>query len=192
MLEDRYGNTLTTTSQTARDAYVEGWDLLFTFWTGGADCFARATATDQDFALAHLGSAQCAAINGTTSAMRAALADADRVATLTEREASQRHFFGLMLSAQPDAASDAGRDHLARWPRDAVVMFNYATIQGVVGAALGPDVKARQCALMDGLAPHYPDDWAFLAQYAMALSETGRCAEARDGGGKELSLMLGE
>ena len=149
---------------------MEGCDLLFTFWQGGPEAFARATAADPDFVLAHLAAAQLAALDGDISTMRAALADADRVGTLTEREASQRHFLGLMLSGQPDAASDAGRDHLARWPRDAYVMFNYATIQGVVGAALGPDVKARQCALMDALAPHYPGDWSFLAQYAMGLA----------------------
>jgi hypothetical protein len=108
------------------------------------------------------------------------LGAANRVTTLTDREASQRHFLGLMLSAQFDAASDAGRDHLIRWPRDGVVMHNYATILGVVGAALGPDLKARQGLLMDSLAPHYPDDWAFLGQYSMILSEVGRWAQARE------------
>ncbi len=29
MLMDRYGNALSTSSQAARDAYVEGCDLLF-------------------------------------------------------------------------------------------------------------------------------------------------------------------
>jgi hypothetical protein len=35
------------------------------------------------------------------------LAAANGAVGLTEREASQRHFLGLMLSAQPDAASAA-------------------------------------------------------------------------------------
>src|SRR5215475_11375498 len=128
MFEDRYGNRLSTSSHVARDAYVEGCDLLFAFWPGGQEAFARATAADPDFALAHLGTAQFAAMEGDIPALQAAIADASSATSVTEREASQRHFFGLMLSAQPDAASDAARDHLARWPLDGIVMHNYATI----------------------------------------------------------------
>jgi hypothetical protein len=64
VLEDRYGNSLSTASQAARDAYVEGCDLLFAFWPGGDEAFARATAADPNFALAHLGGAQFAAMRG--------------------------------------------------------------------------------------------------------------------------------
>src|SRR5262249_50746273 len=64
---------------------------------------------------------------------------------------------------------------------------NYATILGVVGAAMGPDLKARQSVLMDALAPQYADDWAFLGQYSMMLSEVGRWAEARDAAERSLA-----
>ena len=44
MLQDRFGNSLTTASSPARDAYVAGCDLMFAAWAGADDAFARATA----------------------------------------------------------------------------------------------------------------------------------------------------
>lgn len=62
MLTDRYGLALSTSSPLARDAYVERYDLLFPLWPDAAEAFARATAEDAGFALAHLGSAQAFAM----------------------------------------------------------------------------------------------------------------------------------
>ena len=41
------------------------------------------------------------------------------------------------------------------------------------------EVKHQIAALMDNLAPHYDDDFWFLAYHAMALSEDGQLAVAR-------------
>ena len=53
MLTDRFGLTLSTTSVAARDAYIEGVDLLLTVYPGAATAFDRAIAADPGFALAY-------------------------------------------------------------------------------------------------------------------------------------------
>ena len=62
MLTDRYGLALSTTSPAARDAYVEGVDLLLTVYPGAALAFDRAIAADPDFALAHIAKARAPAV----------------------------------------------------------------------------------------------------------------------------------
>ena len=58
MLTDRYGLALTTTSAAARDAYVEGCDLLLSIFPGATAALDRAIAADPDFALAHIARAR--------------------------------------------------------------------------------------------------------------------------------------
>src|SRR6201991_3985166 len=56
--QDRYGLTLSTTSDEAANAYREGVDLLLAGWPGAAEAFERASAADPDFALAHIARAR--------------------------------------------------------------------------------------------------------------------------------------
>ena len=58
MIADRYGLILSTTSNAARDAYVEGVDLLLTVYPGAVAAFDRAIEADPAFALAHIGKAR--------------------------------------------------------------------------------------------------------------------------------------
>lgn len=51
MLMDRYGLGLSTGAPEARDAYVEGSDLLLTFYPGAVESFDRAIAANPCFAL---------------------------------------------------------------------------------------------------------------------------------------------
>ena len=51
MLQDRYGNTLTTSSSAARDAYVVGVDRLLSADAKTEDAFRQAIAADDGFAL---------------------------------------------------------------------------------------------------------------------------------------------
>lgn len=54
MLQDRYGNDLTTDSADARDAYVEGMDRFLAAAPDVEAAFQQALAADPDFALAHV------------------------------------------------------------------------------------------------------------------------------------------
>ncbi len=180
MFADRYGLTLSTTSAAARDAYVQGCDLLMTLYPGAVEAFDRAIAADSGFALAHSGKAQVLLRQGDVAAARAALAAAKEVAVgLAEREASHLAFLELMFAGRTDAAIAALHAHLAAWPRDVLVLSTAANPNGLIGASGRIGQKHAIAALLDSLAPHYGDDPWFLAHHAMALSEDGRIAAAR-------------
>jgi hypothetical protein len=181
MLTDRYGLAISTGSQLARDAFVDGYDRLFMPLPTADEAFATAIAEDPNFVLAHLGAAQAAAMKGQVAAMQASLAAAKAAdARLTEREASQLAFFEKLLSGQMVAALSAAAAHVETWPRDAAVMNHYAPILGLISQCGISDSKRRQAEVMDAFASHYGNDWWYSGHRAMALSEVGRFGEARE------------
>jgi tetratricopeptide (TPR) repeat protein len=180
MLADRYDLSLSTTSAAARDAYVQGCDLALTLYPGAAEAFDRALFADEGFALAHSGKAQVLLREGNVPAARAALAAAKDVsAGLPAREASHLAFLDLVFAGRTDAAITALDAHLATWPRDALVLSTAANPNGLIGASGRLGQKHAIAELLDSLAPHYGDDFWFLAHHAMALSEDGQLAAAR-------------
>jgi tetratricopeptide (TPR) repeat protein len=65
------------------------------------------------------------------------------------------------------------------WPRDALVLSLAANQGGLIGMS-GLSGREQDLAdFLDGLAPHYGEDWWFGAHRGMALSEIGRHDEAR-------------
>jgi tetratricopeptide (TPR) repeat protein len=180
MLADRYDLPLSTASAAARDAYVQGCDLALTLYPGAAGAFDRAIAADPGFALAHAAKAQVLMREGNVVAARAALAGANDVAAgLPAREASHIAFFDLAFGGRTDAAIPALHTHLTAWPRDALVVASGANPNGLIGGSGRIGQKHQIAVLMDRIAPHYGDDFWFLAYHAMALSEDGQLAAAR-------------
>ena len=76
MLQDRYGNALSTTSAAARDAYVEAMDRFLSSAPEVEETYQQAIAADPGFALAHLGIARNRQANGDGQGAREALAEA--------------------------------------------------------------------------------------------------------------------
>src|ERR1700731_2197185 len=60
-----------------------------------------------------------------------------------------------------------------------LVLATAANPNGLIGASGRIGQKRQIATLMDSLAPHYGDDFWFLAHHAMALSEDGQLAAAR-------------
>lgn len=180
MLTDRYGLPLSTTSAIARDAYVEGVDLLLTVYPGAAASFERAIAADPSFALAHIGRARASQLAGKLDAMRQDLAAAT---SLSEggpaREQSHIEVFRHLFAGQAVAALAAIRAHMQTWPRDALVLSLAANQGGLIGMSGLSGREQDLTDFLDGLAPHYGEDWWFEAHRGMALSEIGRHQEAR-------------
>src|SRR6202171_3739950 len=180
MLADRYDLALSTASEAARDAYVQGCDLALTLYPGAVEAFDRAIAADPSFSLPRAGKAQVLMREGNVAAARAALTAAKGLATgLSEREASHIRYFDLAFAGRPDPAIAALYAHLTAWPRDALVLATAANPHGLIGASGRIGQKHQIAALLDSLAPHYGDDFWFLAHHAMALSEDGQLAAAR-------------
>src|SRR5271169_1160673 len=173
MFADRYDLAVSTTSAAARDAYVQGCDLALTFYPGAIEAFDRAIAADPGFSLAHAAKAQVLMREGNVAAAK------DLATGQSAREISHINYFDLAFAGQTDAAIDALYAHLAAWPRDALVLATAANPNGLIGASGRIGQKHQIAALMDSLAPHYGDDFWFLAHHAMALSEDGQLAAAR-------------
>ena len=180
MLTDRYGLALSTTSPAARDAYVEGCDLLFSGYPNPVQAFDQAIAADPNFALAHAGKARMHQLLGEVAPARAAIAAAKAAAhDLPARETSHMAFYSLVLSGQADAAVAAAKQHLKTWPRDAMVLSPCTSVFGLIGFSGRPGREREQVDLLDSLATHYGDDWWFNSQHAFAMVETGQRDAAR-------------
>ena len=180
MPTDRYGLPLSTSSTGAWDAYVQGQELALTLYPGAVEAFDRALAADPGFALAHAGKAQVLMREGKGAEARASLTAAkDLAAGLPSREAGHIEFFDLAFSGRTDDAIAALQTHLDAWPRDALMVATAANPNGLIGGSGRIGQKQRIAALMDRIAPHYGDDYWFLAYHATALSEDGQLAAAR-------------
>lgn len=182
MLTDRYELPLSTPSAAARDAYVQGCDLILTFYPGAIEALDRAIAADPGFALAHAAKALALLMLGRGDAAQAGLAASRAVAAgLSARELSHIAFLDLLAAGQADAALAASQDHLSAWPRDALVLTMAVTPNGLIGGSGRRDPKRAIIALLDEVAPAYGDDWWFAAQHALALGEVQKfdLAEAK-------------
>jgi tetratricopeptide (TPR) repeat protein len=179
VLTDRYDLPLSTTSAAARDAYVQGCDLALTLYPGAVEAFDRAIAADPGFAMAHAAKAQVLIREGNVAAARAALAAAMELPPGLPREAGHIAIFDLVFAGRSDAAIAVLYAHLSAWPRDALVLASAANPNGLIGASGRIGQKHQIVEMMDSLAPHYGDDFWFLAYHAMALSEDGQLTSAR-------------
>jgi tetratricopeptide (TPR) repeat protein len=180
MQTDRYGLALSTSSPASRDAYIEGCDLVLTLYPGAVAAFDRAIAADPGFALAHAGRARALQLSSDVAGAQAAIAAAQALASgVPERDASHIEVFGLLVAGKAEAALSAVRSHVATWPRDALIVSIAANQTGLIGTSGRAGREQDQLDFLQGLAPHYGDDWWFNGHYAMALSELGHQAAAR-------------
>lgn len=179
MLEDRYGNTISTSSQTARDAYVRGVDLFLAADGGVDSAFENAISADDSFALAYLGLARFRHAQGNPLEASKNLKIARNLAEkISSREASQINALGLLIEGSTSEAYKAIGEHLDLHPRDSMVAQTCTTVFGLIGFSGQPGREAEQLAFTSSLAPHYGDDWWFLSQHAFAQVEVGQIAAA--------------
>lgn len=177
MLQDRYGNTLSTQSTAARDAYVDGVDRLLAADPGVEDAFAAAILEDPQFALAHVSLARNRQILGQAGAAKEALTTAKNTHA-NDREAAQINALGLLIEGKAVAGQKAIRKHLLDHPRDVMAVQPCVGVFGLIGFSGLAGREAEGLAFTTALAPHYGDDWWFLAQHAFAQLETGQTGPA--------------
>src|SRR5690606_27700727 len=155
-------------------------ELALTLYPGAMECFDQALAADPRLALAHAGRAQVLAREGKMAAAREAMAAAKAAAAgVSERESGHIGYFDLAFSGKPDAAIEVLYAHLEQWPREALMIAIATNPNGLIGASGRIGQKRQIAQLLEHLAPHYGDDYWFLAYHGFALEEDGRVAEAR-------------
>ena len=144
MIQNRYGNTLSTGSSAARDAYVDGVDRFLSAEHGAETAFETAIAEDDQFALAHVGVSRCRQASGNGSDALEAFAGARALTNgLTDREASHIHSPGLLIDGNAPAAYQAVRKHALDHPRDAMVAQTSVGVFGLIGFGGQPGREAE-------------------------------------------------
>lgn len=172
MLEDRYGNALTTRSAAARDAYGDGMDRLLAGDAGTAAAFEAAVAADDGFALAHVALARTLQVQGRGSEVKAPLERALAVAAgITAREQSHLAIFAKILTGQGAAAVPMILEHARTWPRDAMVLAPITGVFGLIGFSGKAGREVEQRAALQPFAAAYGDDWWFRTVLAFAEIE---------------------
>lgn len=175
MLEDRYGNPISTASAAARDAYVDAADRLLMAQSGAEAAFEASIAADPAFALAHVGLARTRQAIGDGKGAQAAFERIkDAPGPLTAREAGHFNAFALSFAGDGPGAYKAIRDHLLDYPRDALIAQTCMGVFGMIGFSGRPGREAEQLAFSTALAPHYGEDSWFLCQHAFAMGEAGQ------------------
>lgn len=179
MLQDRYGNTLSTSSAAARDAYVDGVDRFLAAQPGVEAAFAAAVAADDGFALGHMALARARQAMARGEDTRAPMAAAQALAgSVTARERAHVEALSLLVSGQGPAAYKVIRAHLLEHPRDVLVAQTCTGVFGMIGFSGQPGREAEQLAFTSALAPHYGDDWWLLGQHAFSQVEAGQTGPA--------------
>jgi tetratricopeptide (TPR) repeat protein len=175
MLQDRYGNDLSTASASARDAYIDGVDRFLAAQAGAEDAFQAAITADPNFTLAHLGLARVRqAVGRGREAGEAFSGVRDQPGALTARESGHFNAFSLLLSGDGPGAYKAIRAHLLDYPRDAMIAQTCMGVFGMIGFSGQPGREAEQLAFTTSLAPHYGEDWWFTCQHGFAQVEAGQ------------------
>ncbi|MEM7210270.1 MAG: tetratricopeptide repeat protein [Pseudomonadota bacterium] len=180
MLQDQYGNALSTTSAAARDAYVEGVDLFLAAQAGVDDAYDRAIAEDPGFAMAHTAKSRQAQMRGDRETLTKHLAEAKAARNVTASEAAHINALGLLMEGRGPEAYKAIRAHLVDHPRDVLVTQTCVGVFGLIGFSGQPGREAEQLAFTTQLLPHYGDDWWFLGGHAFAQVEAGQTAKAAE------------
>jgi hypothetical protein len=179
MFKDRYGYSLTTTSEAARNAYVDGIDRLLAADTGAEDALRRAVEADAGFALGHAGLARAWQVLAKGPEAAASMARARVLAAgLTPREQGHIEMLGHLVGGNGPAAHASALAHLDSFPRDAVIVQPLSSVFGLIGFSGLAGREAEQLAFMNRLAPHYGDDWWFTTQFAFSQIEVGQAARA--------------
>jgi tetratricopeptide (TPR) repeat protein len=172
VLQDRFGNTLTTSSAAARDAYVTGVDRLLSAGANIEDAFRTAIAADEGFALAHIAIARTFQVLGRGPEVKVPLAQALALAAGTsEREQSQIAILAKVLTGQGAAAVPLILEHAKTWPRDAMVLSPITGVFGLIGFSGKTGREVEQLAALKPFASAYGDDWWFRTVLAFAEIE---------------------
>src|SRR5216683_2623130 len=172
--EDRFGLALTTSSEAAAGNYVRALDLMLSANIGGEALLDAALDADPEFALAHIARARLLAVQvriaEAKAAAQAARALSDRV---TAREARHIETVALLIDGKGPRAMAMLEEHVAEYPRDALVLSLALGVFGLLGFSGRADFHEAQLALLLRLAPRWDEDWWFLTYLGWARIELG-------------------
>ncbi len=176
-LTDRYGLTVTTASPAALEQFQEGMDRLLAYGSGAEKRFAAALEADPGLAVAHVGRALLAAVQGDAATARAAAGRArETVGGATRRERQHVEAVSALLAGETARGLELVDEHVKDFPRDAVLVNQASSSIALAGRS---DREEHRIAFLDRLAPTYGDDWWFQSALAFTYHEVDRFEESR-------------
>ena len=175
-MHDHFGNPLSCASPDAVQAYDKAVDCQLHAWPDPLVKLQAAVANDPGFALAHAAMALVLMARGRVAEGREAVAAArQNIAALDAREQSHVTLISLLADGKPQQALAAVVDHARHWPTDALAMSTALGAFGLFAFSGREDHDQTRLAFVRGLAPHYPDENAWmLTQLSWAHTEAGR------------------
>ncbi|HXJ81453.1 MAG TPA: hypothetical protein VMS64_22580 [Candidatus Methylomirabilis sp.] len=174
---DRYSLTVTTESSVAFDRFQEGMDHLLAYGPAGEELLAEAVKEDPGLAVAHVGIALLALVQGDAVTGRQAMARAREAAgRATRRERQHVEALSALVGGESARGLVLADEHLQDFPRDAVLVNQVSSAIGFAGAR---DREQRRMAFMERLAPAYGDDWWYQSALAFTYHEVDRFDESR-------------
>jgi tetratricopeptide (TPR) repeat protein len=176
-ITDRYDLPISTASTTAAERFQHGMDMLLAYGPGAAEAFADAVRADERMAVAYAGLAMVAVAQGDAATARAA-ADRARevVGGATRRERQHVEALGTLLAGDTTRGLALIDEHIAEFPRDALLVNQAGSAIGFAGAR---DREQQRMAFLERLAPAYGDDWWFHSALAFTYHEVDRFEESR-------------
>jgi tetratricopeptide (TPR) repeat protein len=175
MATDVQGLPATTAEPAALARYDAGVQELLGWGRGALDAFREAATLDPGLALAHAGAAICLFLEERFAPARDAAAAARAAAAgLTARERSHAEAVAQLVGGRPAEAERLMVEHLAAWPRDALILQRLYFIWFWQGRF------PEMLALTGRLLPAYGADGFVLGLHAFVLEQAGRCREAVD------------
>jgi Tfp pilus assembly protein PilF len=178
-MQDRYGNIVSSTSQAAVDAYVDGVDLFLAAQANGDVAFERAIAEDPSFALAHAGLARFLHSIARLTEAKAALEKARALAPkASAREQAHISILRHVIEGRGAQAFEEINTHIGDHPRDAMAVQPCAGVFSLIGFSGRSGREAESLAFFTALQPAYGTDWWFDSILAFAQTESGQLAQA--------------
>ena len=176
-LTDRFDQPVSAASAAAVGEYIAAVDLLLSANVGADVTLERALAADPDFALAHIARARLLQLQVRIGEARVAAQRALQLAArLSARE--RRHIAAIATAIEGNAPGALAlvREHAAEYPRDALPLSLALGVFGLLGFSGRRDHHEAQLALLEELAPSWPEDWWFSGYLGWARIETGEVA----------------
>lgn len=180
MFKDNYDMQLSCSSAVAGAAYVAGVDQSLQLDHSGIAELKDALAQDPEFALAHAALARQFQIHGFSTEVAGHLEQAVALKpTATRREQSA---IDVIVAAAifEDGALSKAQDHIARFPRDVLVLAHVVGPFGLLAFSGDPAWREQNVFLLEALERSFPaDDWWYLSSRSFMASEVGDLAAAR-------------
>ena len=178
-MKDTFGNDLTVTSQAALQHYEKAVDAQLHAWPGVLNSLDAALAEAPDFALAHALTALVLAAHGQAVRARAALGQAQAcVQKALPREQSHVGMVAHIIEGRARDALANVIEHATLYPTDALAMSPALGAYGLFAFSGQADHNATRHSFTEAMAPHFPDNFAWLMAYrGWARIELGQVEE---------------